>query len=669
MRRSTCLLSGLFVLVMCGTLTSAESQAERPVYRPPVSEGEIAQLDLNKLTGRLIATLQQMHVETDPQDPQFGLIYETFDPERKLWVEGEGRDTMHHMMWTMVGLANAYRASGDPQVLKFLNDYPYSFYLRMMLHGEQYFGKEYGNGYCPYYWDDGDAVEILAYFRGQFGDDVRVRGFSPMSSVHLAQDLALGHLDLWWLTGDPRLKQATNDLYHQVHYGKIAERFAARNFALIDLKAHPAKDLKKFREAEAQGKEMLLKLTEADRRKLYEKQFGANYGPIITSAQNVINPEAKLPPAITTPHKPTDNIAWLRLRERKSGSIPAFPDDESFSYYQTLAAAGDAPTIPEPFARWFTMNFLTRPLMNEYWSDDVPYRHGYIHFPGANEIWQMNDGKFATYHSQAKWHVWHTRSLHYAWLSAIALQMMAERPEMHEAYRREIAEHDPVIRFHDRTPTLDGRRDAGYADVFALAGAKVSLASDPLSLFVLIAPEKSEELRVTIHGTEKVGEHRATVQVAKDGTIGVVNQAGEALLFWSQAGSDGIEVQIPYMIHRPQHDWLTAVEHGRHRIDLRIGGADAEPATETVYFLSDAQRIQDRLQKTVEGAIVNHAQLFDEQGWLPYNLADKSKSDFSRLSFSGAYGHLIHAIAQYQLWQQGKRDWQVKRQVYAAPQP
>src|SRR5262249_52990772 len=163
-------------------------------------------------------------------------IYETYDPHKKIWLEGEGRDTMHHHMWTMVGLANAYRAHEDPRVLAFLKRYPYAFYVNMMLHGESHFGREYGNGYCPYYCDNGSSYDIRAYLKGKkLGPDDRINGFSPMSSIHLAQDLSLGHLDLWWLSGDPRLKQATADLYQQVHYGKIAERFAARNYAITEL--------------------------------------------------------------------------------------------------------------------------------------------------------------------------------------------------------------------------------------------------------------------------------------------------------------------------------------------------------------------------------------------------------------------------------------------------
>jgi hypothetical protein len=45
----------------------------------------------------------------------------------------------------------------------------------------------------------------------------------------------------------------------------------------------------------------------------------------------------------------------------------------------------------------------------------------------------------------------------------------------------------------------------------------------------------------------------------------------------------------------------------------------------------------------------------------------RGRHEFTRSSFSGAYGHLIHAIAQYQLRKQGKRDWVAKRQVRVEP--
>jgi hypothetical protein len=243
-------------------------------------------------------------------------------------------------------------------------------------------------------------------------------------------------------------------------------------------------------------------------------------------------------------------------------------------------------------------------------------------------------------------------------LAAIALQMMEEWPRLHETYREKVAAGDAVIRFTDQTPALDGRREDAYATVMDRSGKSVSLASDPLSLFVFVSGRGSEELKLTVHDGEKANEHRATIKIGTDGAVSVVNGDGKTLLHFSQTGNDGIEVQIPYQIYRPQGDWLTAVEHGRHRVEV---GQE----NRTVYFLSDAARIRKRLQASIEGAIVHHAHLLEKQGWLPYAIADKSRDRFTQLSFSGAYGHFIHTIAQYQLWKQGRRDWQAKQTVHA----
>lgn len=634
------------------------------IYHLPVADADFSKLDLDAFAVRLIETLKAMHVEQDADDPQFGLIYETYDPVQKVWVEAEGRDTMHHMMWCMVGLANAYRATKNPQARDLLMEFPYAFYLRMMLGGEKYFGKEYGNGFCPYYWDDGDSAELGNYLRNGAATDVRINGHSPISSVHLAQDLAVGHLDLWWLTGDPRLQQATRDLYQQVHFGTIAQRFAARNYALNVLKAHPAKDLARFREAEAQGREMLAGLTDDQRRALYEKQFPPSYAAIVTAATRQLDPSSTLPAVAAPHHKVHDNLAWLRLHNRVAGGIPAFPDDLAFDYYLSLTSASGAEAVNEPFARWFTMWFLTRSLMNEYWMDDAGYRHGYYHFPGVGAAWEMKDGRFKTLHSQTAKHTWHTRGLHFTWMTAIALQMIDKWPEMHEQLRRETAADDPVVRFTDHTPELDGVRDATYAAVFDQGKVNVLLASDPLSLFVLLSGHAGHDASVTIHEADNPGQHFAQVKVAADGAVSVVNAQDQPLRFWSQAGKDGTEIQIPYMINRVQQDWLTAVEHGRYRVELQPGGAGTAESARNVYFLSDAQRIARRLQDTVEGTIVNHARIYNENGWLPYSLADKSRDLFGRLSFSGAYGHLIHSIAQYQIWKQGGRDWELKRSAH-----
>lgn len=658
------------LLCYASLAVAAETAAETPpssagarlIYQPPVAARPIEEIDLEALKRRTLDVLIEMHVERDPTDPQFGLIYETYDPERKLWVEGEGRDTMHHMMWSMVGLSAAIRADGDERALDALKRYPLRFYLGMMLDGEKIFGSEYGAGFCPYYWDDGDSVELGGYLKGNVAAETRVDGFSPMSSIHLAQDLSVGHLDLWWLSSDPRLKQASADLYHQVHAGKIAERFAARNYALIEKKLKPAgAGLAKFRAAEVEGKEMLAKLSPSERNTLYAKQFPPQYGGIVAAAERTIGGDEKLPRLEPVQHKPSETLAAIRLADRKAGSIPAFPDEHAFDYYIELSRGSPEERIRPWFARSFTMESLTRSLLNEYWSDDAPYRHGYAHFPAFSTTWTMKDGRFATYRSQAKQHYWHTRGLHDTWLAAIALQMMETWPEMHEEYRVKTAADDPVVRFTDATPELDGRREAIYTDVFSsksnAAVGEVAVASDPLSLFVFFRGEPKEPIEFTFYEGTEVGEHRLTIQLASDGAMKVVNGAGEELKYWSQRGPDGVEVQVPYQIYRPQGAWATAVEHRRNRIDVKRGDA---AATTAVYFLSDAARIKTRLRAMVEGSIANHAEILEKQGWLPYSIPDKSRDRFAKLSFSGAYGHLIHAIAQYQLWKQGKRDWDAK---------
>lgn len=274
----------------------------------------------------------------------------------------------------------------------------------------------------------------------------------------------------------------------------------------------------------------------------------------------------------------------------------------------------------------------------------------------------MKDGRFANYHSQVARHHWHTRGLHFTWMTAIALQMMERWPDMQENYRKTIAPNDPVIRITDRTPPLEGRRDECFTKVLDEPQVRVSMASDPLSLFVLIDRRmKDQEITLTVYDTEKESQHFASIRVSKEGKLHVQSANKKSLQFFSADGPDGLQVQIPYGIHRPQSDWFTAVEHGRYRLDLRVG--DRPGNAQVVYFLSDSQRIKKRLQDAVEGGILNHAEMLKKEGWLSYAPPDKSRSEFTNLSFSGAYGHLIHAIAQYQHWKNRRFDWEVKQEV------
>ena len=80
-------------------------------------------------------------------------------------------------------------------------------------------------------------------------------------------------------------------------------------------------------------------------------------------------------------------------------------------------------------------------------------------------------------------------------------------------------------------------------------------------------------------------------------------------------------------------------------------------------WVSDTQRLQNRLLETVKGSITNHANLFYRDGWITYAPPDTKTHPFNQLSFSGANAHLIHTIAQYKIWEQGKRDWKLKHQT------
>src|SRR4029079_19242409 len=142
-------------------------------------------------------------------------------------------------------------------------------------------------------------------------------------------------------------------------------------------KLNPRDGLAAFRAAEAEGKAKLAAMSKGERSAFYAKQFPPTYGPIITASQKTLNVVAELPRMEPLQRKPTDTLATLRLRQRLPGGVPAFPDDQAFDYYMVFSRDASDEPVRDWFARCFTMECLTRELLNEYWMDDAPYRQGY----------------------------------------------------------------------------------------------------------------------------------------------------------------------------------------------------------------------------------------------------------------------------------------------------
>ena len=268
-------LCGLVLLTQ--TLFAAEPARTTAHQQPPMTVAE---------TKAFMKTLAQYvvdhHLKKDARSAQCGMIYEYYDVKNKLWIQGEGLDTMHDGAWFAVAMVNAYRATGDPFYKDVLVKWQLPFYLKMLNHGDELFTSERNDGrpgddrgwrgskewllqgrekgFVPYWWDDGASVSLDMGNRRDKDEHInfagcneitgtnpehRLSGYSFGSSNHMAQDLAVMLQQAWLLLRDPAIAEAAKNLHdcRMRHFGHIPAVCAALAVATGDaeeLKRLPA---------------------------------------------------------------------------------------------------------------------------------------------------------------------------------------------------------------------------------------------------------------------------------------------------------------------------------------------------------------------------------------------------------------------------------------------
>jgi hypothetical protein len=359
------------------TATAAEPDRDsawtEAYKKPPVNADE---------TKAFIRQLAQFvfnhHMKKTERSPQRGMIYEYFHVPRAgqhdQFIQGEALDTMHDGAWFAVAMVNAFRATGDPLYREILTKWQLPFYLKMLNHSDELFdgsrndgrpGDDRGwrvskewllqdreKGFVPYWWDDGGSVSLDMLGRkdhdehvnfaghndlaGQPNPQGRLSGYSLGSSNHMAQDLALMLQSAWLLF------HASTDAADQQFAAEIAE--AARNL---------------------QG---------------CRERHGSPSIPAVNAALAVATVDE-------TRRKRLPEVTWKSLATSRSDyrraffdfkpdepvTMPAFADDQEYSYYVGLARSG---TLSEPLAFKLIYDAFTLPKLYEAYSDDAPVPPG-----------------------------------------------------------------------------------------------------------------------------------------------------------------------------------------------------------------------------------------------------------------------------------------------------
>jgi hypothetical protein len=643
-------------------------------YTPPPAP-DVKDWPREKLLGfmhELADFVEKNHVVTDPAHKTYGMVYEFWKDGKKM--QEFGLDSMHDGAWFMSSLVVAQRADPKGDWLARAQKYEVPFYTNLLNHSDQLFPKMQPTdedkhswtaplkGWAPRGWDDGSGFsrktgELLpnSYFTG---------------SNHLAEDLADALLNVWLSTRDPQVAEAARHLrdYKQEYFGPIQG---------VDIAA-----------AVAAG--------QADAFLKYKfPEF---------------SPHSFLP-------------CYPGLFEKKAVALPVYDDGLAWYYRQGTAGAFLSGELPHGFAAHIVARCYGAITGMETFFDDRPYPYGVWFFDIQRPPGYLDGkGKLGEYSSTSK-DIYGSRGVQMAWLAAAILPDLKAKPALwNDAVRP--APGDVIVRMVDTPPVTDAVKDEIYAKSGALGtdDARVTLISDPRNLHVFIETTRPQltitfqEEAVEAHASRVIDPGGVTTResdardsshqtakkkkstngdsekkkepskekapaepaftrggkltVTKEGQSTAVNEKGETLLVaavfkqgvFKQGEGDGwvAEVRIPYTFVPAQNAWINGVDFGRYRV-----GIDAAPA-QSICILSEASRIQKRLENSVLGNIDYWNKVWKERGIIPSGWSSPTApaGAWESMSDSGGYAHLIHAIALWLIYQDGHREWELIREQF-----
>ena len=620
--------------------------------------------------------VQKNHVVTDPARKTYGMVYEFWKDGKKM--QEFGLDAMHDGAWWMSALITAQRADPKGDWLARAQKYQVPFYTQVLNHSDTLFLKMQPTdedkrpwsspvkGWAPRGWDDGLGFDRKS---GQLLPNAYSTG-----SNQLSQDLADTLLNVWLTTRDPQVAEALGHLrdYKQQCFGGIQ---------------------------------------------------GVDIAAAVSAGQANAFLKYRLPdfsPQALVPY-------YTGLFEKKGFRLPSSDDGLAWLYREGTAAALIAGELPRGVAAHLVARCYGAQGAMELFFDDRPAQCGAWLFdlqrtPGFIE----GQGRLEAYSSTAK-NFYGSRGVQIAAVAAGVLPELKAAPALWDAAWRKNA-GDARVRMVDEAPITDGTKDAVYARSAALGddAARVSMVSDPRNLHVFIETTRPQ-LTVTfqedasdvrnsrtaeINEPARTGEHRLAAKtkgkgspkkkkggggttskkggasskadappepvfsrggkliVTREGACTVTNEKGETLLckaVFKAAGEfkqgEGdlwtVEVRIPYTFVPGQNTWINGVDFGRYRV-----GIDTAPP-QTVCILSEASRVQKRLEQQILGTIDYWYGVWKQAGIIPSGWDTPTvKADGWALSDAGGYAHLLSMMSLWLIYQDGHREWEIIREQF-----
>ncbi|MFP4057538.1 MAG: hypothetical protein ACLF0G_11780 [Candidatus Brocadiia bacterium] len=636
------------MLLCLGLVASFALAAEEPGWREAWRQGPLSAEETRAFMERLARYVFDHHLKKAPDSPQRGMVYEYFDVAREgkfdQWVQGEGLDTMHDGAWFAAAMVNATRATGEPFYKDFLTQWILPFYLKMLNHSDELFttrgavaregaapwGKPWAyqegeKGFIPYWWDDGASVSLE---RRRTGDPLPIRpshdnlhgkpnpkalldGYSLGMSNHMAQDIGV-MLQLAWLLLRDSGQEADQKLAAQVAQ-------AARN--------------------------------------LHESRM-RHHGPIpmCVAPAAVANRDPQLMQRVPRPRGEsywTAGRHYLQaLRDYQPDqrtSAPGFADDQQYRYYYGIARTGGQ--LTDALAFKTIADAYTEPMLFRAYCDDweVP--------PGINKfdlypLYFVN-GKPLHYRSERKGpggrpipigsRFGPQNMVCCGW----ALQALKATPGIWERPRRRDFPDDLRVTILD--PVGGQEASAGVAKA-AVGGIEFQLTSTREKL-ILEAKLPAEQARFRIWSRPDAEGRHAAISV-EGRTVSAANQASRPLVLVEPAARKGpvVRIPLPYTFVKGQKPWASGVEHGRYAIQAGEGARN-------FVLASPEPQVKAWLERELGCGLRTWKAIFEAKGYIPTGMGTGRHWD--RFSDTGGYAHLISAAAQWLLYLEGKRDWEL----------
>jgi hypothetical protein len=588
------------------------------------------------------------HLRRDAKSPQRGMIYEYFEPTKKgklgQWIQGEALDTMHDGAWFVSALAQAYRATGEPFYLEFIEQWTLPFYLKMLNHSDELFSPERDDsdgrvkfdkehmlqkgekGFVPYWWDDGASVSLESARRksgkasypardelaGQPNPTHRLSGYCLGCSNHMAQDLAVMLLAVW-----PLAKDKTGPLNNL--RGEIQD--AARNLYQSRLKHH-------------------------------------GHIGVIDAMQALINSDAEAARHIATikEWKPSNDYTRI-LIDFKPGqrySLPGFTDNQEYIYWQWLVRTqgkGDPPSVMTTVYDAYTL-----PILFRLWSDNAPVPPGINRFDLASFF--AKDGRIESYRSQRMGPTGSRTGPQNMIGCGRALQALDAFAGLWDERLRQNYPKDLRVPFL-LSEQVKQAPDETLSDSASFGQVRVRAACQETAL-TLRGYFEGDAATIVLCSLPDGGGKRTTIALQKDGNSSAAEAEGKKLqlsveVVNSEEGKHRFSVMLPHRAIATQMGGWNPIVHGRHSI--KVGDQ-----VRNFYVVPHEDRLKDSLLRELAGGLATWRGIFQEKGYIPtgMNAASVADTKWDNLSDSGGYAHLIAAAAQYLLYLDRQHDWEQK---------